>query len=116
MGAFFIARSDCRLAPLRGGRYPAAAPAWSARALGQIRHRLLDWRRLTVPIHPDARYAMRAPMLTIAVLLCLGAAMQPDLAQAAGGLNEIPPKRLLLIFPIIVLIIIGVLLAVTRRK
>lgn len=37
-------------------------------------------------------------------------------ALAAGGLNDIPPKRLLLIFPVIVLAIIGVLLIRTRRR
>ena len=53
------------------------------------------------------------PALAGLVILSL---LAPELALAATDIDDIPPKRLLLIFPVIVLVIIGVLLVVTRRR
>ena len=61
---------------------------------------------------------MRTALSVSAVIGCLillTLTSEPVLA-AAPDTSGIPPKRLLLIFPVIVLVIIGVLLVKTRRR
>lgn len=65
--------------------------------------------------HTKIAWKQTIPAL-LSGLLGLALLASGEAAWAAGGLDEIPPKRLLLVLPVIVLVIIGVLLVVTRRR